>query len=202
MYVCMYVYKYHWPAFVAPWFPRSMYAIRWSMHYGILTSSCAWFTTAYTESRTAKQYGRQDNWSYSLSAVKIINVWRQLVETDSAYWNGEAVAAWQLANAPLWIKNDQWAYCPTVLWRSYRQRLITYYSACMLLVEPYRLTVLRHHWHCCICSYCHYFNQLRLAWWLRRTLSRIADDMVYSSRREARELEAVQWCVDELWPHL
>ena len=127
---------------------------------------------------------------------------RHMVETDSAYWNGEAVAAWQLANAPLWIKNDQWAYCPTVLWRSYRQRLITYYSACMLLVEPYRLTVLRHHWHCCICSYCHYFNQLRLAWWLRRTLSRIADDMVYSSRREARELEAVQWCVDELWPHL
>ena len=33
----------------------------------------------------------------------------------------------------------------------------TYYSACMLFVdvEPYRLTVLRHHWHCCICIYCH-----------------------------------------------
>ena len=23
------------------------------------------------------------------------------------------------------------------------------------LVEPYRLTLLRHHWHCCICSYSH-----------------------------------------------
>ena len=36
-----------------------------------------------------------------------------------------------------------------------------YYSACRMRVinfvdvESYRLTVLRHHWHCCVCSYCH-----------------------------------------------
>ena len=33
----------------------------------------------------------------------------------------------------------------------------TYYNACMFFVdvEPYKLTVLRHHWHCWLCSYCH-----------------------------------------------
>ena len=48
-------------------------------------------------------------------------------------------------------------YCCFVMFISTKARHWTYYSACLLFVdiEPYRLTVLRHHWHCCICSYCH-----------------------------------------------
>ena len=39
--------------------------------------------------------------------------WRLLTKTDSAYWDGRAVAArqLQLSNAPVWIKIDQWADC-------------------------------------------------------------------------------------------
>ena len=41
----------------------------------------------------------------------------------------------------------------------------TYYSACVLFVdvESYRLTVLRHHWHCCYVAIVTQYNLLRLA---------------------------------------
>ena len=32
---------YHLPAFVTPWFPRSVYALKWSMYSSILKCSCA-----------------------------------------------------------------------------------------------------------------------------------------------------------------
>ena len=41
IYVCI-IY----PAFVAPWFPRSVYALKYSVYFSILTCSRAWFTTA------------------------------------------------------------------------------------------------------------------------------------------------------------
>ena len=34
-----------YPAFVAPWFPRSVYVLKCSVYFGILTWSRAWFTT-------------------------------------------------------------------------------------------------------------------------------------------------------------
>ena len=51
MYLCIYLSIYvHvciiYPAFVAPWFPRSMYALKYSMYSGISTCSHAWFTIA------------------------------------------------------------------------------------------------------------------------------------------------------------
>ena len=39
---------------------------------------------------------------------------RHMVYTDSAYWDSGAVAARQLGNMPVWIKNDWWAYCTAV----------------------------------------------------------------------------------------
>ena len=48
-------------------------------------------------------------------------------------------------------------YCCFVTFISTKVRHWIYYSACVLFVDvgPYKLTVLRHHWHFCICSYCH-----------------------------------------------
>ena len=44
-----------YPAFVAPWFPRSVYVLKCSVYSSILTCSRAWFTTALSK----------DDWSYS-----------------------------------------------------------------------------------------------------------------------------------------
>ena len=92
--------------------------------------------------------------------------WRQVGECADTWYNQiqptetvhGAVAAQQLANMPVWIKNDRWAYCTAVLWRSCRRRRdteLTTVPVSFVDVELYRLTVLRHHWHCCICSYSH-----------------------------------------------
>ena len=55
--------------------------------------------------------------SYSLLALKIIHKesrtgkWthRHMVLTDSSYWDSGAAAARQLANAPVWLRNNQWS---------------------------------------------------------------------------------------------
>ena len=39
-----------YPTFVTPWFPSSVYALKWSVYSGILTCSRAWFTTICTRS--------------------------------------------------------------------------------------------------------------------------------------------------------
>ena len=90
----------------------------------------------------------------------------------SAYWDSGAVAAKQFANADACVNQKRpmnWLYCCFVTSISTKARHWTCYGACTLFVdvETFRLTVLRprlrHHWHCCICSYCHNINQLRLA---------------------------------------
>ena len=106
MYVCMSMYLTFLSAFVAPWFPRSVYALKCSVYSGILTCSCAWFTT--------KQQGRLEL-PYLLLAVKIIHeesktgkrMCRHMLQMDSTYWDSGAVAAQQLANAPVWLRNDR-----------------------------------------------------------------------------------------------
>ena len=90
-----------------------------------------------------------------VSAVKSINgdmhacrwMRRQIAQTDSAYTETVhgAVAAQQLANAPMWMRTDRWAaglYCCFVLFISTKVWHWTYYSACVLFVgvEPYKPT--------------------------------------------------------------
>ena len=77
-----------------------------------------------------------------VSAVNIINI----------------VAARQLANVPVWVKTTDklTVYGCFVTFISTKARHCTYYSACILFVDvELWLTVLRHYWQCCICSYCH-----------------------------------------------
>ena len=89
-----------------PWFLRSVYILKCSMYSGIMTCSHVWFTTE-----------QQDNWSHSLLVVKIIHeesktgkwMHRHTVQSDSTYWDSGSVVAWQLTNAPVWLRNDQWA---------------------------------------------------------------------------------------------
>ena len=70
---------------------------------------------------TARKTGGTHSLPWRLSTKTGRWMHRHMVYTDSAYWDSGAVAARQLANAPVWIKNDWWAYCTAVLWRSYRQ---------------------------------------------------------------------------------
>ena len=96
--------------------------------------SHVWFKTACT------QLNSKNNWSFSCLRWRLsmkTGRWkrRHMVEMDSAYWDSGAVAVQQLANALVWIKNDWWAYCTAVLWRSYRQRRnteLTTLPACYL----------------------------------------------------------------------
>ena len=99
-----------------------------------------------------------------VSAVKIIDEDRQ-VNAQTYGINGFSLLIQWSCSCPetcqrtcVWIKNDWWAYCRStaVLWHSYWQRRdteLTTVPACY--AEPCRLTMLRYHWHCCTCSYCH-----------------------------------------------
>ena len=122
------------PTFVASWFLRSVYVLKWSVFFGILTCSHAWFTTTCT---------RQQYWTARTTGVTRVYCdfyWRREVgectdtwykSTDSAYWDSGTVADWQLANAPVWIRNNWWAYCSAVLWVTFVSKYVqhwTYYS--------------------------------------------------------------------------
>ena len=89
---------------------------------------------------------------------------RYMVQTaHSAYWDSGAVTARQLLQRACVI--TWWAdslYCCFVTFTLTKARHWIYYSACILSVdvELYRLTMLRHHWHCSICTCtCSYWSQ-------------------------------------------
>ena len=71
--------------------------------------------------------------------------------------------------ASLWIRNarvgiDRWADCTAALWRTLISTWVRHWTTCMLFVdvEPYRLIMQRHHWHCWLCSYMYYHNNNQL----------------------------------------
>ena len=71
-------------------------------------------------------------------------------------WSCSCLATCQCAcvilNQKWWLMG--WLYCCFVTFTLTKAWHWTYYNACVLFVdvEPYRLIVLRHHWHCCICT--------------------------------------------------
>ena len=150
MYLCIYVSMYHLPTFVAPWFPISVYTLKcsvvyWRAHVRDLqlhaldwTARTTGATRVCHEDYRRRQVGEcTDTW------------YKQIQPTETVHG---AVAAQQLTNMPVWIKNDQWAYCTAVLWRLCQQRCdteLTTVPVSFVDVELYRLTVLKHHWHCC-----------------------------------------------------
>ena len=143
--------------FVTPLFPRSVYALKCSMY------SVYWRAHVVLNSK--------DDWSYLclpwfLSIKTDRWMHRHMIFPVSAYWDNGTVAALQLANAPVWIRNNRWADWSAVSWHSYRHRgdfeLTTVPCVLFVDVEPYRLTVQKHHCHCWLCGYFHNYNQLRL----------------------------------------
>ena len=99
-----------YPVFVTPWFPRSMYTLKCSMYSGILTCSCAWFTTAldWTARMTAALSLFQP-WRLSTKTGRWMC--RHMVQIDSAYRDSGAVAGRQLA-----CLNQKW---PMGCWTVY-----------------------------------------------------------------------------------
>ena len=74
-----------YPAFVAPWFPRSVYALKYSVYSSRLACSRAWFTTALSKA----------DWSYSCLLWRLSTktgrwIHRHMVWTDSACWDSGA----------------------------------------------------------------------------------------------------------------
>ena len=101
-----------YPAFVALWFLRS--CMPWNASH----IPVYWHTHMYDLQLHLLNSKDDKNallWKFSTKTGGWMR--RHMVYTDSAYWDTDsgAVAAWQLANMPLWLKNDpQWAaglYC-------------------------------------------------------------------------------------------
>ena len=128
--------------------------------FGILTFSCAWFTTAldWTADWTAKTTG--------ISRVCHENYWwRQVGEcTDTLYKQiqpTKTVELLLLGNLPMrhlcQSETINGLDCTAVLWHSYQHRYdttLTTVPACELWMEnhTYRQT---DHWHYLLCKYCH-----------------------------------------------
>ena len=140
-----------YPTFVAPWFRRSVYS-------SILTCSCVWFTTALSQERQEllvshgvchEEYRRRQVGECADTWYKQISLLRQCMEL------------WLPGIMPTCLCESKrlmsLLYCCFVTFMLTKARHWTYYSACVSFVdvESYRLTVLRHHWHCCVCSYSH-----------------------------------------------
>ena len=155
-YNCAWVCIYHWPMFFTYLFPKSVYAIKCLVHVRDLQ------LLALIDWRAGQIE------SGPTHCVKIIDegryrwICRYMVLKDSAYWESRPVAAQQLANMLVRIRNDGWADstdCTAV----FMMFVSTKAYVLFVDVEPYRLTAWGHHWHCWLCSYCHNYNQLRLS---------------------------------------
>ena len=143
-----------YPTFVPPCFPRSVYAQK---------SPCIsvyWRAHMRDLQRTAKMTG-----ATSLLAVKIIDEVR-LVNAQTHGINGfSLLRQWScIRSCPATClqceskTTDECTVLTAVLWCSYRERCdteLTAVPACYRWMYRQWLTVLTHHWHCCICSYCH-----------------------------------------------
>ena len=128
----------------------------WNAPYtSILMCSRAWFTTACTQMNNSRDYSCLP-WRLSMKTTWWVNAQTRGINGFSLLRQCSCPATSQHTcvkqKRPMSL-----LYCCFVVFISTKARHWTYYSACMLFmdVEPYRLTVLRHHWHCCICSYCH-----------------------------------------------
>ena len=139
MYLCIYLSIYLciiYPAFVAPWFLRSVYALKCSMYSGILMCSCVWFTTACT------QLNSEDDWSSSCLPwrllMKTVRWMRRHYGIDRLsllrQWSCSCPATCQRA-----CVNQKWLmsllYCCFVTFISTKTQHWTYYIACVLFVD-------------------------------------------------------------------
>ena len=113
------------PAFVAPWFPRSMYILKCSMYSGklILTCSRVWFTTEQQGSSLGECADTWYKWNQPTETVvscpapfrrsslvpSPFSQWAEKRGWARDYWDSGAVAVWQLANMPVWPGNNWWA---------------------------------------------------------------------------------------------
>ena len=82
---------------------------------------------------------------------------------DSAYWESGAVAATCHRTCVNQKPTDELTillFCDVHIDIGTTQNLLQ--SVLSVDVEPYRLTVQRHHWHCCNVAILSQYNQLRL----------------------------------------
>ena len=115
MYLCI-IY----PAFVASWFPRSVYTLKYSIYFSILTCSHAWFTTALDG--TARTLDLLIACREDYRQRQVGESWmRRHMEIDSAYWDSEAVAARQCTCVIL-NQKQLMSLLYYACWRSYWHR--------------------------------------------------------------------------------
>ena len=84
-YVCMYVYvMYHWPAFVAPWFSRSVYTLKCSIYWRAPCTDvlmCVVYNCIPLVGLNSKE-----EWSLDLLVVCCEDYWRRQVGECADTW--------------------------------------------------------------------------------------------------------------------
>ena len=156
IYVSMYLYMYVciiYPAFVALWSPRSVYALKCSVYSSILTCSHAWFTNCMHwttgATRVCQEDYRQRQVGVQTHGINGFSLLRQ--------WSCSCLETCQRAC----VNQKQPMSLPYVLLFCdvHIDKGATLNSLqCLHVICGYRAVqtqMLRHHWHCCIhvCSY-------------------------------------------------
>ena len=129
IYLCIYVsislsiylFCIIYPAFVAPWSPRSVYALKCSSHvfrYNdvlmCVIYNCMHWMTGATHVCCKDYRQRQVGEFTQTHGINGFSLLRQ--------WSSHGLPRNLPMHLCMWIKNEWWAYCTAVLWRSYRQR--------------------------------------------------------------------------------
>ena len=114
------------PTLVEPLFPRSVYPVTLPVYW-------------YAHVRDL-QLNSKDDWSYSSAVKKTIDEDRQVnVQTINGIngFSSGTIAARQLANAPVWLRNDQWAawlYCWFVMFSYQHIGTTLYLLQCLRVI--------------------------------------------------------------------
>ena len=139
--------------FVAPRFPRSVYALKYVLCVFWYMLTCIIYNCTLSK----------DNWSSScllwrLSTKTVRQVGEYADTWYSAYRDSGAVAAGQLANAPVSVNQIQpmgWLYCCFVTFTYIDIGVTMNLPQCLHVAEPPTVWRVDSHWHCWLCSYSH-----------------------------------------------
>ena len=140
------------PTFVTPLFPRSVYAPKCSVYSGILMCSYAWFTTAYLH--LTEQQGQLEHYSVCCENMIIDEERYVNAQTHGINWFS-LLRQWSCSYLATWQRDGLTVLLFCNIHIDIGTTLNLPQSAFFVDVEPYRLTVQRHQWHCWPCIYCH-----------------------------------------------
>ena len=95
-----------YPAFVAPWFLRSVYTLKCSVYWSAHMHDLQLYALEWTARTTgATRVCREDYWRGQVG--EFADTWYKQIQSPETV-ELLAIAARQFANVPMWIRNNRW----------------------------------------------------------------------------------------------